>query len=203
MIQDCIQQCKLFFNNIHTFEEFLKIDEALFQHFESFMANFIHQSHFHSHYLSVCKSPLITLKRSYQRNYIYRKNNQTIYSTVSILLYYCDNCQHWHAQLPAFLIVPYVQYSMTFILEVLLMRYQKKWSVHKIVETYGISESTYYEWQRRYQTYYRIWITFYNRKTMFFFLELDSPCIIEELCSFPVHTGRTLFQYDRKLCDTS
>lgn len=203
MILECHLFFKRYFNNITSIDNFFRLDSNQFQHFENLIINEVKCSRFHSHDFKNCKSNQLSYYQSYERAYIYRKGDETFYSTVCIPVFYCNNCEHYHALLPCFLIIPYIQYSMMFLLEIFYMRFQMKWTVSNVLDVYNISESSYYEWLHRYHKYYRIWLMFHTRKTFEFFLITNVTQFIEELCQFPFHANSTLFQRNRKLWNSS
>lgn len=56
-------------------------------------------------------------------------------------------CGHTHALIPDFL-VPYLQYSLPFILYVLKLYFTHSMTVQALCETYGFSHATLYKWKR-------------------------------------------------------
>ena len=84
----------------------------------------------------------------YSRNLVSHKNRITIESRVRPLRFKCASCRATHAILPDILI-PYSQYSLRFMLTVLLAYFKRDKTVVAICERFGIAVSTLYAWKER------------------------------------------------------
>lgn len=199
MILDCKQQCKLFFKEkVFNFHSYVQLGIDQLNKYITFHVKNIHLSHFHSHNCDTCRSPQLKLVGSYERHLVCHVNGELISDLVDIPVYYCKNCKHYHALLPSLLVIPYYQYSLSFILNVLHERLYRRRLVLEILEKYEIAKSTFYEWMKKFELYYHVWITFFKRPTTNFFDGIRFN-IIEELCSFPEFLGSTLMQTNRAL----
>lgn len=94
-------------------------------------------------------------KRKYSRYLITFHNGEMDERTIEIPLMYCKNKKNHHALLPAIFIVPKYQYSVQFILSVLIY-----WDRHKDVSTassiadkFNVPRSTMYRWKKEYSSY--------------------------------------------------
>ena len=94
-------------------------------------------------------------KRKYSRYLITFHNGQTDIQAIEISLMYCREKKSHHALLPAVFIVPKYQYSVQFILSVLIY-----WDIHKDVSTacsiadkFNVPRSTIYRWKKDYSSY--------------------------------------------------
>lgn len=153
---------------------------------------------FHSHNDICCKSKNLKYLFSYTRQYTIFKNNEIIDAVLSIPVFYCPDCNHYHAFLPHHFILPYSQYSIPFILCVL---YDKKYSgmtVNEIVDKYHIAVSTLYRWNDRYARY----LTYYQNLRNKYQCELLKALInhyIELLDDMFDISTHSLFQFEHKL----
>ena len=66
---------------------------------------------------------------------------------VKIFRVKCESCGHTHAILPDF-IIPYCQYSMPFILQVLRVYFLREKTVREICDVFDISPQLFYRWLR-------------------------------------------------------
>ena len=161
--------------NIQNFQKSLSLHD--FQKLETNLLNNIDDAHYHTHTNNVgikerCKSPNSVYKMSYERNYIVYQDNKIIESKCKIPVVYCQNCNHFHALLPHHFIVPYCQYSLSFILLVIYDKSQKILTVEEIRKKYNISISTIYRWEVRFSMYLRIYIQIRNKYNMNIFISL-------------------------------
>ena len=101
------------------------------------------------------KIPCKLTKRKYSRYLITFYNGQIDVKTIEIPLMYCKDTNGYHALLPAFFIISKHQYSIQFILSVLIY-----WDNHKNDKTacsistkFNIPRSTMYRWKKDYSRY--------------------------------------------------
>lgn len=101
------------------------------------------------------KIPCKLTKRKYSRYLITFYNGQIDVKTIEIPLMYCKDTNGYHALLPAFFIMSKHQYSIQFILSVLIY-----WDNHKNDKTacsistkFNIPRSTMYRWKKDYSRY--------------------------------------------------
>lgn len=186
----------IFNSHLINFLNPLTIDE--FQSLEIYSMNHLYRSPFHSHGNEKCKSPNLRYILSYTRNYITYKNNQIIENTIDIPVFYCENCEHYHAILPISLISPYCPYSIPFVLCVLYDKHISKLTIDELVEKYQISVSTIYRWEHKFKDLFNYYWMLRNKYEMTFFLSLLYS--YEEIISdiFDI-SGFTLFQTNRKI----
>ena len=105
----------------------------------------------------ICSCIDIVFVMCYKRS-LFFWNDGFVEDQIEIPVYKCDNCSHYHALLPLFFIVPHEQFSIQFIIRVLIDIYRKKMTVSDAADKYQISERTIYRWKKRYRQYYRIYI---------------------------------------------
>lgn len=74
---------------------------------------------YHSHKSLKCSYPDLTYYQSYSRSFIVYKDNTVMTHSLSIPVFYCGSCNHYHALLPAPFLIPHEQASIGFILSVL------------------------------------------------------------------------------------
>lgn len=96
---------------------------------------------------------------SYTRNLVYFVKT-FIACDIDVLLFMCTSCGKTHALLPDVLI-PHSQYSLSFMLAVLIAYYERKSSVVKICELYNIAVSTLYEWKKRLEAHKHLMVKTY------------------------------------------
>ena len=89
----------------------------------------------------------------YERSVIEIIGGKVFYRQLRITRVICS-CGHTHAILPDFL-VPYDQYSLPFILQVLHIYLLRQMTVSRICEIYAISHSMLYRWISVFQTHKR------------------------------------------------
>ena len=77
---------------------------------------------------------------------------------ISVLRFLCKNCSHTHAILPDF-IVPYSQYSLTFILRVLYVYFLQSKSVESLCEWAQITPSMLYRWKALFLNHRSLWLS--------------------------------------------
>ena len=193
MIQKCYSLFKSFFENNEN-----KYDVDTFQIFEIYLLNHPERLNYHVHKDGSCNYPKFKYYRTYDRNFIYRCNNKNIDGKVNISVCYCENDSHFHAIIPYNFIIPYLQYSLAFVISVLDDRLSHHLTIDEIENKYQISKNTFYRWLEAYNNYYRIFITMRNKKDMDFFVSyLSNP--IDFIDSIYEITQATLFQSNRKL----
>lgn len=202
MLQNCFVLFKSFFDNNSFNYRTDNYNVVQFQSFENSIMNHHDQLVPHIHNNSACHFPSLTYYRKYERNLIFRINNENIYSKCTIPVFYCRNCRSYHALLPYVFIIPYHQYSLGFVISVLSDRFHNRLTVEDIVIKYDISKNTLYRWIEAYKVYYRIFITLHNRKNMNLFVALNDDFIdtIDSLFSI---TCNALFQNNRRLFNHS
>ena len=108
--------------------------------------------------------------KKYQRNLIIFRDGKPDYEKIEVPLLRCSKCGY-HAVLPYLFIIPYQQYSIQFILNVLLDRRRLKKAglpLTVLFEKYQISARTYYRWLRSYSIYLRIYMRVMNSYEMDF-----------------------------------
>ena len=190
------------FNNPVSADEFEMIEHKLMEYMYKSEAH-IHLSHDSNADDLECSSHKLHYKgRDYERNFITfnAKERKPVDGKVIIPLYKCNKCNHWHALLPAPLIVPYSPYSLFFILSVLYDKECGDYTVEEIINTYGISVSTLYRWIASFSAYKRCYIKIRNELHMSLFVLLltDHETVINEIFS---RYKRTLFQADLKFSE--
>ena len=188
MIQNCYSLFKMFFKN-NSFAH----DIQSFQSFENTIINHPDRLTPHISQSLTCSYPSSQLVGHYERNYIYREDSHNVYSRCIIPVFYCSSCRHYHALLPYTFMIPYFQYSLSFVISVLYDRLMNLLTVDEIICKYQISKNTLYRWLDAYYSYYRIFLTMKNRSNMNFFMSyLSQPLeFIDSMFSI-AHTS--LFQ---------
>lgn len=188
--------------NVQHFNLLSSLSSDEFEALELYCTNSLNHSSCHVHYYKSgameCLSPNLTFNQNYKRSYITFSNNQIINTEVTIPVFHCENCGHFHAVLPNFLIIPNCQFSFSFILKVLFDKFYTRLTVEDLILKYQISVSTLYRWIDRYKKYITIYIHLKNQYlySMFISLLYIPYEIITEIFDT---TGFTLFQYERKL----
>lgn len=187
MIQDFYLLINNYFNNKDTTDDNISniINEA---------TNNLEYINHHSHKLVKCKYPNITYYGSYTRYLIYiNKNNEIVTDEIEVPVYYCPNCEHYHAILPSVNIIPYVHYSLSFIMSVLNDHMENGQTIQQVIENYQISVSDYYRWYKSYKCYMIIYIRLRNNKNMNIFIRFidEKVELINDIYSV---SGSTLFQ---------
>lgn len=157
-VQNCFSLFKTFFNN-----NSINHDVNSFQSLERFSMNYPEKLTPHTHKNNRCISPKLSYFKNYERNYIYMQDGQIIYQKVSIPVFYCDNCEHYHALLPSCFIIPYLQYSLLFVISVLDDYHSKKFTISNITEKYDISKNTLYRWIEAFHINHHFFITLRNK----------------------------------------
>lgn len=174
----------------------LTLDE--FTKMEKYLSNHLDISGYHYHNAILCKSPNLKNVRIYQRNYITFTNNKVNEGMIDITVVYCSSDGHYHAILPLNIIVPYCQYSLSFILCVIFDKFYSSLTVEEIVDKYHISKSTVYRWMEKYSAYLSYYYRLRNKYRYSIFIPLrylfgEVLNDIFDMC------GKTLFQRDCKL----
>lgn len=173
-----------------------------FETLETYCTNSLNTASEHIHYFHDgslrCQSPNLSFYKNYSRTYITYSNNRVIDTEVTVPVFYCESCEHFHAVLPNFLVIPNCQFSLSFILMVLYDKFHSTLTVDEIINKYQISVSTLYRWMERYKQYMIIYMHLRNQYTysMLISLMYIADEIIDEIFET---TGFTLFQYDRRL----
>ncbi len=110
---------------------------------------------------------------SYDRYIIDYVCGSTVSSTFTITRIKCS-CGHTHAILPDPLI-PYDQYSLFFILHVLMEYYLRLHTISALCDRFGISVSTLYRWKALFDEYCREWLG------LLMFMEKSSFSLLKKL----------------------
>jgi len=98
----------------------------------------------------------------YTRNIVDYFHGEIVSSTVDIPRVICTSCsgKHGkctHALLPD-VIVPYAEYSLFFILNVLLLYYCRQKKLSEICEQFGIAPVQFYRWKRLFEKHQKEWL---------------------------------------------
>ena len=111
----------------------------------------------------------------------------------------CGSCKQTHAVLPPW-IIPYLQYSLLFVLAVMRDRYLNHLTIQALEQKYGISSSTFYRWQKVFLAHHTLWLRLLHdaitaAPTLKEFLDrLDDDSNIDILQDFLRLTGRSFLQ---------
>lgn len=199
MLQSTRKKINTFFNNSHI--NFL--NPITIQELQLFINYFLMSpdAPFHSHDNDICKSSNIKYVFSYSRQYTIFKDGKIIYDILNIPVFYCENCNHYHAFLPHHFILPYSQYSISFILCALFDKKYSDMTVNEIVDKYHISVSTLYRWIKRYNhylTYYHSLRNKYKEELIKSLMNHYSE-LLDDIFDICAHA---LFQINRKLFNT-
>jgi hypothetical protein len=197
MIQKFEPYIKSIFNNYTlSYNKPLTVNE--FQYLETHLLHTLHTSPYHYHNDELCSSPQFKHTHSYTRNYITFKDHKIIEERVTIPVLYCRNDEHYHALLPLAIMIPYCQYSFSFIVSVIFDKHYSTLTVNDIVDKYHISKSTLYRWLEKYHYYLHYYYQLRSRYDCSFSISL--LYLWEELSNdiFDI-CGLTIFQYNRKL----
>ena len=97
----------------------------------------------------------------YTRNIVDYMHGKVVTETVEIPRVICTSCsdrhhKHTHALLPD-VIIPYGEYSLIFILYVLLLYYSRK-KIEDICERFGISPTQLYRWKKLFEKHKEEWL---------------------------------------------
>jgi len=84
----------------------------------------------------------------YFRNLVSHNGEKIVESSVEALRFECASCGKTHALLPD-IIVPYSQYSLRFMLTVLVAYFERNTTVMAVCTYFGIAVSTLYAWKHR------------------------------------------------------
>lgn len=142
MIRKNLINCKLFFLNV-----------SIPEHYKNYMRRF-------NPALERC--PYCGAKGQcrvfayYERGVVEIENGQPVYYRLRITRVRCS-CGHTHAILPDTL-VPYRQYSLSFILHVLGLYYAHSMTIQQIYDTYAVAHPVLYRWLRIFGRHARIWL---------------------------------------------
>lgn len=93
---------------------------------------------------------------SYERYIVDFIDGKAVSSRIRIHRVLCT-CRHTHAILPDF-IVPYLQYSLPFILHVLKTWFTRSMTLEKIEDTYGVSHKVLERWKEIYGRHKDLWL---------------------------------------------
>ncbi len=111
----------------------------------------------------------------------------------------CGSCKQTHAVLPPW-IIPYLQYSLLFVLAVMRDRYLNHLTIQALQQKYGISPTTFYRWQKVFLAHHALWLRLLHDAltavpTLKEFLDrLDGDSNINILQDFLQLTGRSFLQ---------
>ena len=112
----------------------------------------------------ICSNPKCHAKgccrmhASYTRDIISFYHGKRQESQVVIPRVYCESCGKTHALIPEQLI-PYGSYSIRFILAIIYVYSQKKYTIEKLCERYSISVSTLYTWLKLFKDHFNSWFS--------------------------------------------
>lgn len=130
----------------------------------------------------------------YERNIIDYSDEHVVYDTIKVKRVLCS-CKHTHAILPDF-IVPYRQYSLPFILYVLMLYLSHSMTLEKIQDTLGIAPQLLSRWLKIYGKHKDLWLGIVTARASSFKDFLD---YLLGLADFSVFTHdfylRTLFSF--------
>lgn len=198
MVQEVYHCFKRYFSKISSYQQINQSTEQMIQGFLAYCMSSIKDSSYHTHKSNKCEYSGLNYVLSYERSYVaYRENTVKVFY-IKIPVFYCANCNHYHAILPSLLIIPYVPFSLAFILCVLNERYTNNMKIEDILEKYDLSQSTYYRWIKRYQKYYRIFLMMHNEKSYSLFIMAETQFFNLSQSIFYL-TGSTLFEFEFKL----
>lgn len=121
------------------------------------------------------------------------KTKKVIDNLIYIPVFKCNNCEHYHALLPSIIIVPYCQYSLFFILSALFAKKYSNITINEIAETFQISISTLYRWEKRFSAYLGCYekIRGHLNMNIFIALIIDHTAVINKIYE---SYSRTLMQ---------
>ena len=156
MLQDTYLTFKRFFNNnISSFDD---LNDSIIHRFMNFCMNSLSDISYHSHKSLKCTYPNLQYYESYSREFfVYSDHTVTSYS-ITIPVFYCPSCNHFHSLLPAPFLIPHEQASIPFILSVLDDRFANKMKIDMTLDKYDLPQSTYYRWLEKYKMYYNVLI---------------------------------------------
>jgi hypothetical protein len=138
-----------------------------------------------------CRKLSASSKR-YQRNLIMLENGKQELYRISVPLLRCKQCGY-HAVLPYLFIIPYEQYSIQFILHVLIDRIKYKMKLSELFKKYQIPQTTFYRWLKQYKAYYNIYIHVMDSYEMDF-LDRASSDLYELMSRIYAATSCALFE---------
>lgn len=123
----------------------------------------------------------------YQRYVVDYVHGRIIVARKNILRVKCSSCGHTHALLKDFLI-PYCQYTLRFILQVLKAYFRHSHTVSRICDMFQISLPTLYRWKHLFLLHRELWIGLVRSREhspLFFLKFIDChPDLSEFLHSF-------------------
>lgn len=93
----------------------------------------------------------------YERNVVDFYGGKPVTLKVRISRVRCSSCKHTHALLLDTLI-PYCQYSLRFILQVLKMYFRHSHTIEGICDLFQISAPTLYRWKRLFLRHRELWL---------------------------------------------
>lgn len=97
-------------------------------------------------------------------------------SDITVLRVICSGCGHTHAILPD-MIIPYLSYSLFFILRVLGEAFLHRSSLEQLLERFGITQNQFYHWLKLWKTHKREWLGLLqsaDTKDLCFLMEITS-----------------------------
>lgn len=100
----------------------------------------------------LCNSKHLVKNGTYQRNIIFLIENERIETNMKIQRFKCKNCGKTHALLPEF-VVPYKQFSLQFIIEVLNSILEK--SINKTSTLFNVSRQIIYFWKNQFKKHHQ------------------------------------------------
>lgn len=119
---------------------------------------------------------------SYSRNIIDISNGRVIYDRLVVQRVICP-CGHTHAILPDF-IVPYRQYSLPFILKILMLYLSHSMTFDEIHDAYGVSHTVVLAWKKIYGHHKDLWLGMARSRQMEYNLFLDRILSTDPFSSF-------------------
>lgn len=99
-------------NNITSFLDLNDFNDSVIKNFNTFCMNSLNDIPYHSHKSLKCSYADPTHFRSYPRSFIVYKDNTVTIHSLSIHVFYCESCNHYHALLSAPFLIPHEQASI-------------------------------------------------------------------------------------------
>lgn len=184
------------------FDPFKGVSFDAFESFEKFVIKNmeLHLSHsfMENNKRNICTYSKVKPHSSYPRYFCSLENGRFVSKKVRVSVVYCPNCHHYHSVIPYALIVPYSQYSLSFVLSVLYEKIVLHEKVETITRKYDISISTLYRWIRKYSVFLRLFLRTSESCTDDLLKKLKEAGHKILKSMFDAY-GIAIFQFDRKL----